>query len=493
MNASIRENCLKQVRAAIPEAMALVEGAGGELSLAECARAMPGRGAALQDGEDLIALAESEAARLFCPATGAALRRELENRFLALTANHHGVDFHPEFLQGDFIFALGCRDAVPLFTCGGVPCDNVSFPRGILLAPRTPDTTRPFHLPLLSNAGRRAFVSARGPYDPAQIKAALAALPRTPLSPAERRMVEGLAARIYLNPLVLKQESFREQMSVANALMWQDLSAPGFRLPPLTCLDFQGLAKDLIVKDLKKTGTLAYDLLLEREFTEAVFHILNDSRACWTVHDDKLERGSFLFWAIDENRRGVRLTLLPTEHALAAPERPDMHFPLTAQTLIAALEEERLLPSLYLSFAVLATARGLSCAGGVSTCASLPRMAEGTAQALRRCGESARADRLAVSSPLCTGALPLRARFSLAHEQENVDCAAGAMEILISGGITDLEWAELAETVFRDAFLCALPYHYEDLIPPNERSAGWMAALTRPAPVLLREEASARQ
>ena len=46
MNASIRENCLKQVRAAIPEAMALVEGAGGELYLAEYARAMPGRGAA---------------------------------------------------------------------------------------------------------------------------------------------------------------------------------------------------------------------------------------------------------------------------------------------------------------------------------------------------------------------------------------------------------------------------------------------------------------
>ena len=80
-----------------------------------------------------------------------------------------------------------------------------------------------------------------------------------------------------------------------------------------------------------------YSVQMEREFTEAVFHILNDSRACWTVHDDKLERGSFLFWAIDEKRRGVRLTLLPTEHALAAPERPDMHFPLTAGTVFPEL------------------------------------------------------------------------------------------------------------------------------------------------------------
>ena len=121
-----RERCLNQLRDAIPEAMALMEGPAGELSLAEYARAMPGGGAALQDGEDMVALAEREAARLFSPAAGAALRRELENRFLALTANHHGVDFHPEFLQGDLVFALGCRDAVPLFACGG--CRAITWP-----------------------------------------------------------------------------------------------------------------------------------------------------------------------------------------------------------------------------------------------------------------------------------------------------------------------------------------------------------------------------
>ncbi len=493
MNTSLRETCLKQVRTAIPEVMTLIEGAFGELSLAEYARAMPGGGAALQDGDDLIALAESEAARLFCPATGAALRRELENRFLALTANHHGVDFHPEFLQGDLIFALGCRDAVPLFACGGVPCDNMSFPRGILLAPRSPNTTMPARFPLLSNANRRALVSARGPYEPTQVKTALAALPRAPLSLAEQRMAEVLATRIYLNPLVLGQKSFRDQMSVANSLMWRELSAPGFRLPPLTGLDFQRLAKELVIKDLKRPGTLAHDLLLERELTQAAFHVLNDSRACWTVRGNRLERGSFLFWAIDEKKQGVRLTLLPEECALAAPERPNMYFPLTARALTAALAEERLLPSLYLSFAVLAMARGLSCAGGVFQCAYLPRMAEGTAEALRRCGEPARADRLVVSSPFCTGALPLRAPYLPSPEQKKGDCAAGAIEILMSGGITEPKWREFAETVFREAFLCALPYHYEELIPPDERNTGWLAALTRPAPVLLHENSSARQ
>ena len=131
----IREQCLEQLRKAIPEAMELMESPAGELSLANYARAMPGGGPALQDADDLIALAQTEAGRLFSPATGAALRRELENRFLALTANHHGVDFHPEFLQGDLIFALGCQEVVPLFACGGVPCNNMAYPRGLLLPP----------------------------------------------------------------------------------------------------------------------------------------------------------------------------------------------------------------------------------------------------------------------------------------------------------------------------------------------------------------------
>lgn len=474
MNETIRERCLQQLRDAIPEAMTLMEGPAGELSLAEHARAMPGGGTALQDGEDLISLAEQEAARLFSPATGIALRRELENRFLALTANHHGVDFHPEFLQGNLVFALGCRDAVPLFACGGVPCDNMAFPRGMLLAPRKPDTTKPFHLPLLSNADRRAFVSARGPYDPNQVKTALAALPLAPLFPEERRTAEKLVTQIYLNPLVLGQISFRDQMSVANSLVWRDLAAPGFRLPPLVPLELHHLAKRLIIRDLKQPGTLAHDLLLEPEFTKAVFHELNGARACWTIHGGRPEKGTFLFWAIDRKRQGGRLTLLSEEHALAAPERPGVFFPLTARTLIAALEEDRLLPSLYLGFAVLAMARGLSCAGGVFQCAYLPRMAEGTAKALHRCGDDARADRLSACCPLGAGFHALRARDS---ENETPDHAAGPTDILRHGGLTGQDWDAFGNVRTRDAFLCSLAFQYEDLISEKNRLPGWLEAL----------------
>ena len=140
----LKIQCLAQLREAIPDAMRLVDGEEGKLSLRDYAAALaPSEVPPLQDGDDLIALAEAEAARIYTPETGTALRAELEERFLALTANHHGVDFHPEFLQGDMLVALGCKHAVPLFACGGVPCNNMSFPRGILLPPRSTDSTLP--------------------------------------------------------------------------------------------------------------------------------------------------------------------------------------------------------------------------------------------------------------------------------------------------------------------------------------------------------------
>ena len=288
MSTGIRERCLNQLRDAIPEAMAHMEGSAGALSLAEYACSMSQCGdAPLQDGEDLIALAEAEAARIFSPAVGAALRRELETRFLALTANHHGVDFHPEFLQGNLVFALGCKDAVPLFACGGVPCNNMAYPRGLLLPPREAGSTKPGRFPALAVGDRHAFVSAQIPFRAAHVHSALDGLPRAKLTETERHLAAEILTDVYLHPSVLRQTCFRDQMSAANALLWNRLAGSGLRLPPLACLDFQHLCGLLLAEELNHPDTLAHDLLLEPELTKAIFHVLNGAQACWNIPKTK--------------------------------------------------------------------------------------------------------------------------------------------------------------------------------------------------------------
>lgn len=242
------------------------------------------------------------------------------------------------------------------------------------------------------------------------------------LSPDEREFAAEMLTDIYLHPSVLRRETFRDQMSAANALLWTRLTSRDLRLPPLASLEFQHLCGILVAGDIQRPGTLVHDLLLEPELTKAIFHTLNGARACWSMGGDIPPRGSFLFWGLDEKGRGIALYPDPECRTLFAPRRPDMRLELESRSLKNALLSRRLLPTLYLSFAAAALARGLSCAGGVFQYAYLPRMAEGTAEALRRCGDDARADRISARCPLGAGFHALRAVDS---ENAAMDHAAG--------------------------------------------------------------------
>lgn len=65
----IREQCLEQLRKAIPEAMELMGKPCRRAFSRELCPGHAGGGPALQDADDLIALAQTEAGRLFSPAT----------------------------------------------------------------------------------------------------------------------------------------------------------------------------------------------------------------------------------------------------------------------------------------------------------------------------------------------------------------------------------------------------------------------------------------
>lgn len=485
-----RERCLCQLRSAIPEAVACAEGRAGEFSLSAysesfasggiqdgTARRQRAEAQPLQDGGDIIALAEAKAASLFSPQTGKAVCRELENRFAALTANHHGMDFHAEFLQGNFIFALASRYAVPVFSWGGVPCSNAAFTRGVLFAPRSADTAAMYRFSLLPNTYRRVFVSAGKPYEKTCINAGLRAAEKSLLTEKERQVLKAVLSEIYLDARVLARPALHEQMSVANYLLWQKLFSPKMQMPPLVCLELQQLARELLIKDLRDPYSLCSLILTEPFLTAAVFAGLNGARGCWTHTREGMERGTFLFWAVDERKYGNRLIYDPQEHSLHNQDNPGQRFSLNAEAICSALREGKILPSLYLSYMLLSAVRGLACAGGVFQCAYLPFMAKKTAEALRHCGENALADRLGVLSPFCTGALPLRTRFPFDTDGKDANCGAGAMEILQAGGITPDIWVKLGSVPLKEAFYCAADYQYEDLIPEQERAENWQELL----------------
>lgn len=455
------------LRPLMPDALAAFEQAG-DLSLAAYAEILTGdapRAPALQSGEDLVELAADACGRLYSPALGEALRRELNENFHALTANHHGVDFHPEFFQGDLLFAMSCRHAVPLFNCGAVPGNNVAYPRGILLGLETPGKAsfRCRRLPVLPGRHRHALVSVQPPFAASAVRlpSRIPGLPDT----LPRAALDRLVQAVYLHPRVLAQVRFRDQASVMNGLLWQEVIDGACPVPPLVSLDMQQLCAALIRADLERPDSLVGRLLLQPPLVAAVWEELNGQRACWTGTRQELQRGSFLFWGVDGEGRALALRPSQDCRSLEAVRDTGWRLPLQAGPLSRALEQERILPSLFLYFTAVSAARGLRCTGGIFQTSYLPRMVHGLADALRRCGEPDMAGRLRESfgpCPACTGLLPLRLPIPEGPLQA-AGQGAGAADLWLAGGISPSLWQAMRQTRVRDALAVSLPYHYEDL------------------------------
>lgn len=457
------------LRSLMPDALRQLEEAKA-LSLAEYAAThvpSPSRPSPLQSGEDLLELAVNTCQRLHSAALAQALRQELSTCFHALTANHHGVDFHPEFFQGNLLFAMSCRHAVPLFSCGAVPGNNTAYPRGILLGshPHACSNADFLRLPLLPGRHRHTLVSVQPSFAASSVRDALTALARQ-LSPARHAALSRLVQLTYLAPQVLARPNFREQASCINNLLWEAVLHKSCHIPPLVTLDMQYLCGKLIMADLRQDNTLVSLLLLQPELTAAVWHALNGQRACWSGTTQALQHGTFLFWGVDA--KGRALALMPTEdfRGLVAAGHAGWQLALTPEAIGAALNEERILPSLFLYFVTVTAARGLHCAGGIFQTSYLPRMMRGLEDALKSCGEDSLARRMHAtfeSCPVCTGLLPLRLVCGHDTGKSRVGRAAGAADIWLAGGLTDTLWQQLRQTRIAQALAVSLPYHYDDL------------------------------
>lgn len=465
---SLYQQCLQEVKNIIPHVTEFIFSLPSGTLLADYAKTFYTRTEPLQDGGDLLFFVRKETERLFGADLAEAMEKELEDRFAALTANHHGMDFHPEFFQGNIVFSFGCRRVIPLFSWGGVPGDNASFARGMLLSPRSGFTFAPYRIPLFSNKDRRIFITQKNAYTEKDIRPFGQICSEYALSEREVKTIQRVVSDIFLNNAVLCRKSFQDQMSAANYLLWEMLFEKEKYLPLLT-IELQTLAAKLIATDLKDTSSLVYRIIAEKELTQAVYRELDNARACWSLNNGLVEKGSFLFWAADENKQHRKLSYSPAEHALVCAENPKLFFPLRTDVITEALRNKKLLPALYLSFASVAMARGLNCAGGIFQFDYLPTMAAKTAKALASCGEPAAASKISACSPLSTGFLPLQVRADFSREKTNA-CAA---DMLLSGGMTGEILDKIRSTDTQSAFLSALAYHYEDLIPKEKHIPFW--------------------
>jgi hypothetical protein len=449
----------------------------------------------IQKRDDLIDLAVVKTGALLGAGEARALEGSLAESFTALTANHHAINTLPEFIQAILIFALpllagngACADrAIPVFSAGGVPMSDLTFPCGILLGrPKRDDSLTGVRLRLFKAKARKTLVNRHPGFDAADVSEARALVPDGQWLWYEQTALARIVDDFLSDPTVLALESYSQQCTVLNAKLWPRMFKTGIPVPPLVMLDKLELERDLLLADLRDENSLAYTLLFDPGLRNTIALTMNGDRACWTCRslDDGSApiRGTLFFWGIDREGRMFPLSLDQDKSRLFSARRPAFSLELTPGAVARALRENSILPGLYLGFTAMALARGLLCCGGIFQTGYLRRIRDGTAAALLAAGYGGMAACLTALScaPLTSGFLPL----GFANGADP-PYAAGGVELLAAGGLSAGHLAALRDMTLTRALAPSFPYLYELAVPPGERLPGWWEALRREFGVML--------
>ena len=360
-----------------------------------------------QPREDFLEVAEQLAAGLFGTPLATRLREELATQATVLTANHHGVDFFAQSVQGSLMFSRrrlpdgSLARTVPVLACGTVPLDNLTYPMGMLIydGPGLPLQGLPRRLPVLPNRVRRELVSVADPIDHGAPARALDGvrklLDKHEVSEHGAGVIGDLLAEDYGDPDILALPGYSAQASLINARLWRRLHGEQVE-SEMVCLELEQVTGQLLQRDLHNPDSLAARLLLHPPARRALLARLDGERACWDLQRLR-ERltggtggggGTVLFWGVTDKLR--RVPLLVDEDGQGRPvlvgndDSGGHHcHPFDADSLATALRERRLLPSVFSSFLVLALARGVNCLGGYHQADYLPAMQRGVVAVLR--------------------------------------------------------------------------------------------------------------
>ncbi|WP_054691408.1 hypothetical protein [Desulfosarcina cetonica] len=369
----------------------------------------------LQPIEDLLAVAEDYARSLLGETIARRLATDLERSPMILTANHHGIAYFAQDFQGNLIFSLNRKGegtdlrTVPVFACGTVPLDNLTYPLGMLCyqALETGLDSIPNKIPIFSNKMRRQMVSSAKPFKMDMIhraKKRLRKMIRDRILPVSvEPSIIALLEKEYARSDVLDLPTYSQQSVVMNHALWNRIFKAPKRFPDLVVLELEKVAMALLEKDLRDHNSLAHCVMFDPELRRNVFTNLDGSRACWQtsallrrLHADDTAGnwkdmpcscGTMLFWGLDARGRRVPL-YLETDSGNAAllrgiDDRGNvLEMPFSIDAILEALSSNTILPSVFTSLLVISLARGVTCVGGYFQCEYLPSMQAGLVKAL---------------------------------------------------------------------------------------------------------------
>ncbi len=462
----------------------------------------------LQPRNDLLEVVYRYAESLLGQSVAEKVAQELEIFPAVMTANHHGVDFLAQSVQGSLTFSLRQVDGkpaktVPVFACGNVPLDNPTYPRGLLLYHSNRQAAEfrlPIRLPIFCNRYRRKLVSVVEAYDAemlAQAERRLAVMVRNRQVPlALATTVESVLGEDYRNSAVMGFENYSQQAVVLNNRLWKRCFREPEQAPEMIYLELEKIASLLLQVDLNDEDSLAWQVMFNPTLRAQVLDQLDGVRACWDRNklfrraclnpsDKELNLsgcGTVFFWAINDAGWRVPLSLTGGAACAALLQGRDDRgefwtISFSQREILQGLQAGRLLPSLFSCFLTIAFARGISCCGGYFQTDYLSAMQSGLVKVLQeKPGNAEIAARVSqVPSDIYLSGMQAVMR----NLDDDLLLPAGLVEIIASGGLSLSQLEQVRSLTVRDVHLAGLMETLPDFQSKEDRSDNWCLLLAK--------------
>jgi len=429
---------------------------------------------------------------------------------VVLTANHQGVDFFAQSVQGTLIFALNRllsppSPIVPVFAFGNVPLNNLTFPRGMLLYRVNPAQLKkmPLKAPLFPDRLKRRMVSHTPKFDQAMVLRLKKRLRQMVLKKQVASDLSDIAVALlnkdYCDAAVMRLPDYSQQATVLNSRIWKQLFSNQQPTADLIYLEIEKVVSQLLIGDFANTQSLAYQVMFEEKLRENMLEALNRVTGCWDyetlcrrvdphfsnevrTHSNH-NAGTVFFWGIDESGRRIPLALIKANTTTLilrgiSDQGKSFEIPFSCQSLLDGLQQGKLLPSLFTCFLTIAFARGMVCIGGYHQGEYLPRMKQGLVEAL--CQTKGYQD-IARLIDQVTADSYLSGIMAVMTRTENGDglAPAGPVEMIASGGLTPEDIEKMRTLTVRESHLAGLFETVPDIIHPSSLDPDWKLKLTQ--------------
>ena len=382
---------------------------------------------------------------------------------VALTTNHHGVDYFAQSVQGSLLFSLAsqCHSAIPVFACGNIPLNNMTYPRGALIYPdlASKNNSIPIKVPLFPDRLKRTSVSRVPAFNEQMIKK----MQKSILQYNAKGGVNKHVIRILLNILeedynqerLLNLTCYSDQSVLLNQRLWERMFSNKVNAPPLIYLELEKIASLLLKYDLKNRESLAYILLFEPKALSCLHSELRRINGS----------GTFLFWGLDAMGRTFQLIYNKQANQLYGKSLKGVLLTVNIEPVEIAqkIQDRQILPSLFTSFLVISLARGITCAGGYYQAEYLPQMQQAAIKALSMSTEWAKIAQKVKA--VNTNSYLSGMQLVMSQFNESALIPSGPLEIIASGGLTVSDIEQLRSVTVKNAHIASIIETAADVIP----------------------------